>query len=311
MGVLRLGHLELCVTDLDETLDHYTKVVGLREMDRQGDRVYLRCFDEYDHHSLILRKHDEAGMAYAAFKVESAEDLNHYEAALRADGLKVERLPAGSQYKKGEAVRFRLPTGQLIELYDFMEQPGREVGHLNPDPWPKDKVGIFPTHLDHILLGGLDVRENIRIFREILGFHLSEQVMGPDGKTMVGAFLFKTSTAHDVAFLNASEENTMSHFTYWLENKSDIIDAGDILGLNGVPIEAGPDRHGITRGLTIYFRDPCGHRNEVFTSSYLAQSDMPPVTWTVEELAPGKKGVFCMTRGGFPETFTTEHSKCF
>ena len=38
--------------------------------------------------------------------------------------------------------------------------------------------------------------------------------------------------------------------------------------MNGIDIDIGPTRHGITRGHTIYFFDPVGNRNEVFTGGY-------------------------------------------
>ena len=46
--------------------------------------------------------------------------------------------------------------------------------------------------------------------------------------------------------------------------RSDILKAGHIFSMDDVPIDIGPTRHGITRGMTIYFSGPSGNRNEVF-----------------------------------------------
>ena len=54
--VLRLGRVELKVLDLDKSVDYYTNVIGLEETGRMGDSVYLKAWDEYDHHSVILTK---------------------------------------------------------------------------------------------------------------------------------------------------------------------------------------------------------------------------------------------------------------
>ena len=55
--------------------------------------------------------------------------------------------------------------------------------------------------------------------------------------------------------------------------------------MNKVKMDITPNRHGITRGETIYFFDPSGNRNETFAGlGYLATVDMPVVTWTEEEM---------------------------
>ena len=38
-GVLRPGHMQLKVLDLDESVDFYTNVVGLIQTGREGDRA--------------------------------------------------------------------------------------------------------------------------------------------------------------------------------------------------------------------------------------------------------------------------------
>ena len=60
--------------------------------------------------------------------------------------------------------------------------------------------------------------------------------------------------------------------------------AADILAYNAISIDIGPTRHGITRGNTIYFFDPMGTRNEVFTGGYRADPDFPTITWTEDNL---------------------------
>ena len=61
-------------------------------------------------------------------------------------------------------------------------------------------------------------------------------------------------------------------------------DAADIISKKDVSLDIGPTRHGITRGATIYFFDPSGNRNEVFSGGYIAYPDKPTITWTDEEL---------------------------
>ena len=56
-GVLRPGHVAIRVREMDPAVRHYTEVLGLIETarDAQG-RVYLKAWDEHDHHSVVLRE---------------------------------------------------------------------------------------------------------------------------------------------------------------------------------------------------------------------------------------------------------------
>jgi len=60
--------------------------------------------------------------------------------------------------------------------------------------------------------------------------------------------------------------------------------AADLLTRYRVSLDIGPTRHGITRGETLYFFDPSGNRNEVFSGGYIAYPDRPTLTWTDDEL---------------------------
>ena len=70
-------------------------------------------------------------------------------------------------------------------------------------------------------------------------------------------------------------------------------------------IDAGPTRHGATRGWGLYFFDPAGNRNEVFAGlGYRVQADFPTINWTVDQLA---KGIFYHARelnDAFTSVFT-------
>ena len=63
-----------------------------------------------------------------------------------------------------------------------------------------------------------------------------------------------------------------------------MLKAADIIAKKNVPLDIGPTRHGITRGETVYFFDPSGNRNEVFSGGYIYYPDKPVLTWTDDEL---------------------------
>src|SRR3546814_1314439 len=59
----------------------------------------------------------------------------------------------------------------------------------------------------------------------------------------------------------------------------DLYHAADRMGKYDIPIDFGPNRHGVTRGATVYFFDPSGNRNEVFTGGYVYYPDNPALIW--------------------------------
>ncbi len=73
-GVLRPGHIQIRVLDMDEAVHFYRDVLGLEEMARGADgRVYLKTWDERDHHCLAIRYDPRVGLDRVSFKVEFEE----------------------------------------------------------------------------------------------------------------------------------------------------------------------------------------------------------------------------------------------
>ena len=69
-GVLRPGHAQLRVLDLEEAVHFYTEVIGLKETGRDAQgRVYFKAWDEHDHNSVVLRQAERAGLDFFGFKV--------------------------------------------------------------------------------------------------------------------------------------------------------------------------------------------------------------------------------------------------
>jgi catechol 2,3-dioxygenase len=112
-GVLRPGHVAIRVREMDPAVRHYTEVLGLIETarDAQG-RVFLKAWDEHDHHSVVLREAADPGMDYMGWRVDSMATLKRLTADLEGSGLVSEMkwIPAGEHPMTGERFRFTIPT---------------------------------------------------------------------------------------------------------------------------------------------------------------------------------------------------------
>jgi len=283
-GVLRPGHVSIRVLDLPAALTHYVDRLGLIESDRdEQGRVYLKGWDERDWFSVVLREADAPGMDYMGFKVDSPATLDRLAGRLREFGCKVERIPAGELKHCGERVRFDSPTGHSFELYAQKDYLGTAMGLQNPDPWHEECLkGMQVQRFDHCLLYGDDLDGTVKLFTEVLGFHISENVM--DGELRIGCFLTCGMKAHDLAIIRHPEKNRFHHASFMLGTWEDVLRAADIIGRFKIPLDIGPTRHGITRGRTIYFFDPSGNRNEVFSGDYAYYPDYEPIRWTAAAL---------------------------
>ncbi len=282
-GVMRLGEVALRVLDMDAALRHYVEVMGLIKVAQEGDRVYLRCWDEHDHHCLILRTAESAGMDHCAFKCREDADLDRFAAAARAFGLDVSELAVDERLASGRRIRLQIPSGHWLELYAHMEQPGNGLPLRNPDPFPDGLKGIAPARLEHCFLYGPDTQASTRFFIEVLDFTVSERLELPDGRAKA-CFLACNTAMHDIGLVEHDEPGKFHHLSFWLDSPDEIYRAALLLGKADVPIDEGPTQHGIGRAKTIYFWDPSGNRNEVFCGSYPMYPDRPALAWDVAEI---------------------------
>ena len=303
MGILRLSHVEIRVPDLELATAYYAEVVGLIETDREDERVFFKGWDEHQHHSLVLRYAPTYGLESMGFKLESEADLGIFQDRLEGAGTTTKRFSAGELGPgSGHTVRFEAPSGHTTDLVYGMAQVGNLLPLTNPPPEPQGLVGIHPPRIDHIFLMCEDVDGITSFFQDVLNFRLTEQIMGDDGYQLC-TFLERTHTPHDVAFITGPN-GALHHFAYWLDDWNQLRNAADICAYHGVRIDSGPTRHGATRGHGLYFFDPAGNRNEVYTGGYWADPDREPVTWTEAEMG---RAVFYY-EGVVNQRFLTEHS---
>ncbi|MCV6591285.1 MAG: catechol 2,3-dioxygenase [Marinobacterium sp.] len=284
-GVMRPGHIQLRVLDMEEALAHYRDLIGLIEMDRDDQgRVYLKGWTEVDKFSVVLREADEPGMDFVGFKVLNNQVLEQLQGELVEFGCQVENIPAGELNGCGRRVRFDSPTGHMFELYADKEQTGKwGISSTNPDAFPMDLKGMKATRFDHCLLYGGDLDGTLKLFQQVLGFDLAEQVMDENG-TRVAQFLTISTKAHDIAFIKHPEDSKFHHASFYLETWEDVLRAADLISITDTSLDIGPTRHGLTHGKTIYFFDPSGNRSEVFCGGDYHYPDHEPVTWTTDQL---------------------------
>lgn len=302
-GILRLSHADVRVPDLQLATAYYAEVVGLVVTRTEPGRSYLKGWDELQHHSLILTEETTYGLNSLAFKVIDLDELGRLETRIEAFGITTERHEPGSLHEAaGTVVRFTAPSGHVIDLEHGQTQVGNGLTLINPPPAPHALKGMHPPRLDHIFLLCEDVDGITSFFEEVLEFRLTEQIVADDGHQLA-TFLERTHTPHDIAFLTGPDGG-FHHLAFWVDEWNDLRTAADTCAYHGIHIDAGPTRHGATRGCGLYFFDPAGNRNEVYTGGYWFDPDDEPTTWTEAEMG---RAIFTYT-GQVDPGFMSVHS---
>src|SRR5512139_7556 len=85
--IAHLAHVELLTPKLDESVHFFVEVMGMIESDRRGDSVYLRGWDDYEHHSLKLTAGEIPMLGHCAWRVSSPQALQRRVAALERSNL--------------------------------------------------------------------------------------------------------------------------------------------------------------------------------------------------------------------------------
>lgn len=278
--ILRLGHLELCVTNLERARAFYVDALGFIEESSGDDRLYLRALEEFDRWTLCLVERQAPGIGHCAFRVTEDSDLDALESLHVSKGLSCRRAPAGTEPGQGDALRVSGPEGFPIEFYNRAEQLALSEGDEIVLPMRRAGLrhGLGPLRLDHINLRSSDMKASLGYFQDDLGFGISELIEKDDA--IFAAWLRRHTGSHDLAVL-AADTSALHHFAYVVPESASLLRIADSLADHGFDdaVEFGPARHGVTNALFLYVRDPSGNRLELYTGDYIRDVDLPAIKW--------------------------------
>lgn len=275
--ILRCAYMELVVTDLAASRNFYVDVLGLVVTEEDDSVVYLRSFEEFIHHNLVLRQGEVAAVAAFSYRVRSPEELDRAVAFYEELGCRVERRAEGFTQGIGDSVRVEDPLGFPYEFF-------YDVEHVERLAWRYDLQGPGAlVRLDHFNQVTPDVPRAAK-FMEDLGFRVTEDIQDQEGTTYA-AWMRRKSTVHDTA-MTGGDGPRMHHVAFATHEKHNILAICDKLGAlrKSDHIERGPGRHGVSNAFYLYLRDPDGHRVEIYCQDYYTgDPDNPVVTWDVHD----------------------------
>ena len=292
MDVAHLGHVELLTPRPAESLEFFTRVMGMTVSGEQGDSVFLRGWDDYERFSLQLTASGTSGLGHAAFRARSPRALQRRLAALRADGCAI--TETHDHFGHGPAFRVRDPDGHVVELYFETEryiapEDRRPALRNQPERYPARGVNV--RRLDHYNCLAVDVAACRKFFQRNLGLRCTERIVFDDG-TEMGMWLTATNKSYDLAYGREANgvPGRLHHVTFALDSREAILQAADTFLDAGVPIENGPDKHAIQQTFFLYVIEPGGNRIELAHSGarLILDPDAPTLTWSQAERNRGQ-----------------------
>jgi catechol 2,3-dioxygenase len=290
--IAHLAHLELLTPRPEASLRFFVEVMGLTESGRRGDSVYLRGWDDYEHHSLQLTASTTSGLGHMAFRATSPSALQRRVAALEETGRGLGWNEDNVGH--GPAFRFTDPDGHRMEVYyetEWYQAPEALRPALKNQAARFQDKGIGVRRLDHIALLAADVRANREFMQAALGGRLTEQIIFDDGSEK-GAWLAFMNKSYDVTYAedHSGAAGRLHHFTYAVDNREAILRAADICLEHNVFIETGPHKHAIQQTFFLYVYEPGGNRVEVANAGarLILAPDWKTIVWSQAERKKGQ-----------------------
>jgi catechol 2,3-dioxygenase len=171
---LRPGLIQLRVLDLDKTLDFYKNILGLDEVTAHGGRPRLPegLDDEFDHHSVTLRKADEAGLDSVAFKWFPKRRSSAWQKKPKLLAIRSPKYPQLRSAGLWSSLPLHHFDRSCFELYATVVLAPKHPGLLNPDIWEEQPRRHGVIRLDHFLLYGPNIAEAERYCTEVLKMYV-------------------------------------------------------------------------------------------------------------------------------------------
>jgi catechol 2,3-dioxygenase len=265
-----LSFVSITTPDVEASVEFYKTQVGLTEVARDKGRVYLRCWGDYYSYSVVVVEGPEPALETMAWRTSSAEALEEAARRVEAAGIQGEWFDG---FKIGRAYRFTGPQGHEMTLHWDVERhkAAPAEASIYPDrPEKRSKVAGAPRQLDHVTIAATDVDAFVAWYVDVLGFRFMARTVLDEAPISVFSVLTTNEKSHDLGVVldGSSREGRINHYAFWVDTREELLIAADTLMENGVPIEYGPNIHGIGEQTFLYYREPSSLRIELNTGGY-------------------------------------------
>ncbi|MDF7776460.1 VOC family protein [Sphingomonas sp. AOB5] len=216
-------------------------------------------------------------LAYAAYAVPDAGDLDALEARLIAAGTAFERIDTDG-FEPG-AVAFADPDGNRFR-FGIASGGAARVFEGTADR---------AARIQHVVFATTDIDRLLGFFIDVIGFALSDVVV--DGEGVLKTGFVRCSHEHHSLAVFAAKENRLDHHCYEAVDWNLIRDWADHFAKLRIPLKWGPGRHGPGDNLFVFIHDPDGNWLEISAELEHVAPDRPVGEWPHEEYTLNSWGI--------------------
>lgn len=250
----RLVYCEFSSPRLEAELEYYTELLGAKLVLRTADDVcYLSL--GLDHHNIVLRPGDVAGLLVSGFQLSAHTDLDR----LGEDFAALKLNPEFKDSQRPGVSRLLEVTvaGYRFQFFSEMEMPAPGFS----------TSGIAPSRLGHIALITPEADALVSFFKDTLGFYETDWFEG------LASFLTCNYDHHTMNIIGAPITK-LHHIAFELRGGAHQYLASDQLAKAQYPIVWGPSRHTAGHNYASYHFDPDRILIELYTDMdiYLADA---------------------------------------
>lgn len=268
-----ISYVRIGASDLDESVEFATRILGLELVDRDATCAYLRG-DNRDH-NLVYTKGADSGHVLG-FEVKSMAALDAAAAMFEQAGVRVRHGTAEEreQRRVGGLITIQDPTGNNIDLVARPAASGRRY-------FPTRDAGI--TDFSHVGLRTSDPRQDEAFYTRLMSAKVSDWIGD--------AALLRIDEVHHKIALFPSTHAGVQHINFQTESHDDIMRSWYFLKDNNVRIAFGPGRHPTSGARFLYFYGPDGMVYEYSTGVRLITAE-DEKTYVPRQF-PKAKASFC------------------
>lgn len=290
--IAHVGPIELYTSVPERSRDFFVDQMGLQEVHRDGESIYLHTWDDYQSWTIRLIERDQAGIGRTFLRATGPEARQRLSATIADAGLA--RGTTSEVYGLGEVFLFDDPDGHQLGLYWDVERYRPDAEHR---PALKNQAARYPgrganlRRLDHVNYLTADVPTTASFLGDVLGARCTEQIVKDDGSPQAIWYNVGNKT-YDLVYTEdwTGTRGRLHHIAFATDTREEILRAADVCLDAGIHIETGPHKHAIQQTFFLYVWEPGGNRIELCNAGarLILDPEWRTISWTGEERARGQ-----------------------
>jgi catechol 2,3-dioxygenase len=278
LGIRRTHYVALGSPDPETAARFAVDSMGFDLVHVDADGRHYLAAHGLDPYSLVYAP-GEPGLDHISYVVADVAKLDGAAALLAQTGTPFERIERSPLWRHAPALRFRTPSGHLIEL-----APGIDLDVPMAALTSRPAAVPAPICCDHVMPRSVDMAAEMAFATGPFGLRPSSQVDAPGVGPVMG--FYRCRTLYHCYAVARSRNVGLHHVQFTLKDAPAVFAAHERMAADPeVEIVWGPVRHGPGHNIAFYFRDHVGNVVEYSAEEEIILDDdtYAPQHWSITD----------------------------